>query len=228
MADYFSFGNRQRGTSSASQNPPRTPATPGGRPPRPAGSRETLRAPSSIRIRRMPSGTPAQTPRPTSQASNEGIDVHDTAVTGRRRSSSAPQRNNANLAPYDDRLSRIATAQPTHMGTITEGQRLPQTQSTSFYDGAETPGRLTPSSNAQTQDRGSGVDWMASTVPAVENAGEAAQRNRGLRRFRTNDGRSRGFGHGPLADDEYDTDMVDLLDLIGGWHMTMGRTLSRR
>ncbi|KAK5118658.1 hypothetical protein LTR85_008123 [Meristemomyces frigidus] len=170
----------------------------------------------------MPSGNVQQTPRPNSQMSDEGIDVNDTAVTGRRRSFSAPQRYAGNLAPADARLSRQMTAEQPHMGTITEGQRLPQTQETPFYEASETPGPLTPGVNLQTPAESPGMNRVVSAAPVMQNAGDAARSARGLRRFRTNTGASRGFGHGQLAHDEYDTDVVDLLDLIDPEVRTIG------
>lgn len=111
------------------------------------------------------------------------------------------------------------TAEQPHMGTITEGQRVPQNQETPFYDAQQTPRPFTPSINIPTPGETPGVDRMMNGVPAVENAGVAAQRNRGLRRYRTNTGPnmgpSRGHGSGRPDADEYDTDVVDLLDLIG-------------
>ncbi|KAK5136470.1 hypothetical protein LTR08_003115 [Meristemomyces frigidus] len=154
--------------------------------------------------------------------SEEGIAVHDTAESGRRRSSSAPQRYGGNLAPVDNRLARQMTAELPHMGTITEGQSLPTNRPAPFYEAQETPQPMTPSIGMQTPGETPMIDRVTSAAPAMENAGQAARRNRGLRRFQTSTGQTRGFGHGRPADDEYDTDVVDLLDLIDPEVRTIG------
>ena len=218
MADYFNFGSRRGGDSSLASTPgiyDRSNETlqPGNRAVRPGGSRETLRNPSSIRIRRLPSNYGPQTPRPQSQMSDEGVNVYDAAVPGRRRSLSAPQRHTSTLAPApaDDHVTRQRTADLPHMGTINEGQSLPHLQPLSpFFEAQETP-RM----GVRNPGEAPAVARIADGVPAMENAADAARKNRGLRRFMTSTGQSRGFGHGRPAEDEYDTDVVDLLDLIG-------------
>ena len=214
MADYFSQG-RRRGNS-VTQERLNAPLPPSGRPVRPADSYSSLRQPSGIRIRRLASGT-GQTSRPASQASNDdGVDVQDTAVTGRRRSSSEPQRylGPQHLAPPGNDLTRQRTADvPSHMRTINEGSALPQEQATPYYEATETPRPLTPSINIQTPTSEAPVSRVVSNASAMNSAGNAAQRNRGLRRFRSG---TQGTRPGSRqAHDEYDSDVVDLLDLIG-------------
>lgn len=144
--------------------------------------------------------------------SDDSVDVNDAAVTGRRRSFSAPQRYRESLAPPGTDLSRQRTAEP-HMRTINEGQALPQAQDrTPYYESQETPRPYTPSINIQTPGETPQAERMAQGAPVVANAGEAARRNRGLRRFRSS---TQGYRHQHMGDDEYDADVVDLLDLVG-------------
>jgi hypothetical protein len=217
--DYFSQGNRRRGSSSVTQDRLNAPPPPGSRPNvRAAASRESLRPPSSIRLRRLASGNVStQSSRPQSQASNDNavaVDSEDTAVTGRRRSSSAPQQRpwgNTNPEAY---LTRQATQQgQQHMAPITEGQA---TAGTPFYEAQETPRPLTPSINVQTPAGTPAEERFAKGAPAMDEAGNAARHARGLRRFRSATHSQAGVhprhrtGH-----DEYSSDVVDLLDLVG-------------
>lgn len=222
--DYFSQ-NRRRGNSITQDrlNAPLPPTaqTPGvqpqllrpqsqgqGRPVRPAGSYESLRAPSSIRIRRMPSSTGP--PRPESQASSQGTAEQDFAsTTGRRRSTSEPQRYGQTLAPPGQGadLSRQRTVD---MPTITEGvitaQRAPSESGSSYHEAAERP--ISP-----TTEDGYPASRIVTGASAVADAGNAARANRGLRRFRTN--ASTQPRNERVAADEYNSDVVDLLDLVG-------------
>lgn len=227
--DYFSY-NRRRGNSASDQRrnaplpPTPAPQTPGvqAQAGQPQGGRtlggpaslESLRAPSSIRIRRLPSGL--SSPRPETQhgpqqgappASQEGT------TTGRRRSSSEPQRFGSTLAPPQMDLSRQRTAE---MPTITEGQSptpgpQPTDSSQSFYEAAETPRPQTPSINID--ESGSPAERVMTGASAMQEAGNAARSNRGLQRFRTG-GSAMPRNENPSAD-EYQSDVVDLLDLVG-------------
>ena len=218
MGDYF--GNRRRGNSVTQErlNAPLPP--PGGRSMSSARltrqpSRETLRTPSSIRIRRLPSNTavPQTQSRPISQVSEDSADYHDPAVSGRRRSSSAPQRYGANLAPpAANDLSRLRTAEEPHMQTITEGAPLPRQGGTPYFEPVETPGAITPSINVQTPSELPAAERVATGASAMNSAGNAAQRARGLRRYRSG---ATAINNQPPAADEYEADVVDLLDLVG-------------
>jgi len=174
---------------------------------RTASSRESLRPPSSIRIRRLPSHLSQQ--RPVSQASEEGIDVADQAFSGgRRRSSSAPQRFQPHLQPPSNDLARQRTADlPSHMRTINEGSALPQ--ETPYREAVETPAPLTPFGLNTPGEQPA----TPGATTAMHSAGNAAQRNRGLRRFRSGTVGNRSDDHN--APDVYDSDVVDFLDLIG-------------
>jgi hypothetical protein len=202
------------------------------RPLRPsAGSYQSLRQPSSIRIRRLPSAY--STPRPGSQPgmapSAPPVAEHDFAEhdfaepSGRRRSTSEPQRYGHNLAPPTNDLTRQRTAEmPTitegrtaGMGTITEGRTTsgypPPEASQEFYDAHDaqrpvTPG--TPSINLSVD--GAPVDRVETGASVITEAGNAARENRGLRRLRT--AASRNERQNAY---EYNSDVVDYLDLIG-------------
>lgn len=227
-SDYFSFQRRRNNSLTRDRlNAPlpqpqqQTPVR--RRPLAEAGSMEDLRRnpASSIRIRRLPSGNVPQQARPASSGTPmEG----DTAVTGRRRSSSEPQRYMGGLAPPGTDLSRQRTAEPSgHMPTITEGQQTQQrpapSQSSggSFYEAAETPFPDTPvpptpgvdEYDAATHGPASRVATGAS---AMDKAGNAARQNRGLKKIRTTNSMRDRDAH---ARGEYTSDVVDLLDLVG-------------
>ncbi|KAK3109753.1 hypothetical protein LTR53_016644, partial [Teratosphaeriaceae sp. CCFEE 6253] len=220
MGDYSGQPRQRAGT--ASQERLNAPLPLGGsRPMRPGGSYENMRQPSSIRIRRLPPQTPSGS-RPTSQAGeSDGVAAIDAAVTGRRRSSSAPQRYEQNLTvPGGVDLSRQRTADAaTHMNTITEGSVADQ--STPYFEAAETPRPRMPSSLIPDDGYGSGpVSRVATNVSAMNSAGNAALRNRGLRRLRSHAGGDRSDYHN--RHDEYDSDVVDLLDLLDPEVRTLG------
>ncbi|KAI7243145.1 hypothetical protein KC352_g14616, partial [Hortaea werneckii] len=246
MGDYFNFG-RRRGSSAAGEHLTAPVPGPQGHPqqarptfPRQQASRDSLRAPSSIRIRRLPSSNLAQDSRPPAQrlAQDEGVASTDQAETsGRRRSSSAPQRygaagNQQSLQQQyeNNRLSRqLTVGDAPHMSTINEGQQLqPSSRNqTPFREQPETPGEPytpsvgmgTPGSEMPASER------VASGVPAMTEAADAARQNRGLRRFRTNtgaSGRARGHMRDQPAHDEYQADVVGLLDLLDPEVRTLG------
>lgn len=241
MADYFSFNRRRnnsltRDRQNAQQNapqqqqmqqeqPPQTPGTPR-RPRGAAGSMENLRRnpASSIRIRRLPSGNVQQQSRPNSSTTPM---EEDTAVTGRRRSSSEPQRYLGGMGPPEAELARQRTAEPSaaHMPTITEGQQASQRYLPdgyapgSYHEPVETPfteASVPPTPgvdeyDAATQGPASRINTGAS---AMANAGNAARQNRGLKKMRTN-----GSMRDRVARDEYSSDVVDLLDLVGTYSL---------
>ncbi|RMY78143.1 hypothetical protein D0863_00879 [Hortaea werneckii] len=246
MGDYFSNLGRRRGSSAAGEHLTAPVPGPQGHPqqarptfPRHQASRDSLRAPSSIRIRRLPSSNLSQDTRPAAQrlAQDEGVASSDQAETsGRRRSSSAPQRygvpghqQSLQQQYENNRLSRqLTVGDAPHMSTINEGQQLqPSRNQTPFREQPETPGEPytpsvgmgTPGSEMPASER------VASGVPAMTEAADAARQNRGLRRFRTNTGAS-GRGRGPMRDqpahDEYQADVVGLLDLLDPEVRTLG------
>ncbi|KAK3671646.1 hypothetical protein LTR78_008379 [Recurvomyces mirabilis] len=207
MGDYFVQQRRPNSAVNSDRlNVP--PPSPGGRSMRTASSRDSLRPPSSIRIRRLPSHLSQQQPRPGSQASDEGVDVADQAFAGgRRRSSSAPQRYQQHLQPPSNELARQRTADlPPHMRTINEGSALPQ--ETPYHEAVETPGAFTPFGLNTPMEQ----PPTPGATTAMHSAGNAAQRNRGLRRFRSGTVGNRSDDHN--APDVYDSDVVDFLDLI--------------
>ena len=226
--DYF--GYQRRRNNSLTQDrlngplPGPGPQTPGSRRQlAQPGSMENLRRnpASSIRISRLPSGNAVPQLRPSS-ATTPGTE--DTAVTGRRRSSSEPKRYSGGaLAPPGSELSQQRTADPeVHMPTITEGESAqPQQTPGQGYGGnygeaIETPMPVTPGTpgvdeyDAATTAPASRV---ASGASALNSAGNAARQNRGLRKFRTN----ASLRQQANADsrNNYNDDVVDYLDLVG-------------
>ena len=222
MGDYFNYarGSGQPADQERRNAPlppapgPQTPApqTPGGRRPGNPTSLEGLRAPSSIRIRRLPSAL--NTPRPGTQGGAPPPAQTDGAAQGRRRSSSEPQRYGNTLAPPGVDLTRQRTSD---MPTITEGQATapgpapPASESSlSFHEAAETPPR-TPSINIENTT--TPAERVITGASAMHEAGNAARSNRGLQRFRTS-GSNMPRNENPAAN-EYRSDVVDLLDLVG-------------
>jgi hypothetical protein len=103
------------------------------------------------------------------------------------------------------------------MPTITEGQTTasgPQPaaseSSQDYHEASETPPR-TPSLNIE--DATTPAGRVITGAPAMTEAGNAARANRGLERFRTG-GSNMPRNERPAAD-EYRSDVVDLLDLVG-------------
>jgi hypothetical protein len=170
------------------------------------GSRESMRMPSSIRIRRLASNTAE---RPLSQASDtESRDFADPGMAGRRRSSSAPQRPTLQEINQEDDLARQHTAEP-FMPAIVEGQATTAQQARGLNPVQSRPGDVPqPYANlSRTNTAGSGG------TQAMNSAGNAARGNRGLRRLRS--GALPPRQQELSADAEYDADVVSLLDLIG-------------
>lgn len=204
-------GGRSRGHSN-SQNAPNTPrANASGRPLlHGGGSRESMRTPSSIRIRRLPSNTSVT--RPLSGGSDtylpEERDFADPGTSGRRRSSSAPQRPALNEIGLND-LTRQHTAEP-FMPSIVEGQATAAQEARGLHPVHSRPEDAPqPFSNLQRSATNTSDGIGAQ---ALNSSGNAARQSRGLRRLRS--------GALPprqelAADSEYDADVVSLLDLIG-------------
>ena len=80
-----------------------------------------------------------------------------------------------------------------------------------FYEAAETPMAQTPSASGDYLG-GAPAERVLTSATAMAEAGNAARENRGLRRFRTAGGTMRN--EQPAAN-EYHSDVVDLLDLVG-------------
>lgn len=201
-----SSGGRSRGYSTPQSNANAPRANASGRPLlHGGGSRESMRMPSSIRIRRLPSNLAE---RPLSSASDtESRDFAEPGTAGRRRSSSAPQR--PTLQELDqDALARQNTAEP-FMPPIVEGQATSAQQARGIQPVQSRPGDATqPFPNmSRTNTAGSGG------AQAMNSAGNAARGNRGLRRLRS--GALPPRQQELSADAEYDADVVSLLDLIG-------------
>ena len=219
--DYFNYARRRNGPVSqdrldaplppTGETPgPQTPGpqTPGGRQPGGPPSLESLRQPSSIRIRRLPSGF--NTPRPGSQQADQTSSQRDLGLTGRRRSQSDPHRYGANLAPPALDISRQRTHEMPTLTEETPGARHAPSESTQdWYEAQETPRPQTP---AIEMDDGSPAERVITGASNMQDAGNAARANRGLQRFRT--GGSAMPRDAPAAD-EYNSDVVDLLDLVG-------------
>lgn len=171
------------------------------------GSRESMRTPSSIRIRRLPSSTSVT--RPLSGGSDSYVpeerDFADPGTAGRRRSTSAPQRPTLHELGQDD-LTRQHTAEP-FMPSIVEGQATAAQEARGLEPVRSRPGDV-PLNALQR----SATNTSQSGAQASNSAGNAARGSRGLRRLRS--------GVLPprqelAADSEYDADVVSLLDLIG-------------
>lgn len=212
-------GGRARGYSNPQSNSSAPRSNASGRPLlHGGGSRESMRTPSSIRIRRLPSNTAVPTSRPLSGVSDtEGRDFAEPGTVGRRRSTSAPQRPSMQELAQEE-LTRQRTAEP-FMPSIVEGQATAAQEARGLEPVRSAPDDVPrPHSNLQrtgTADSG--------TAQALNSAGNAARGNRGLRRLRS--------GALPpkqdlAADSEYDTDVVSLLDLIGMYYGLAHRSTS--
>ena len=221
--DYFDY-NRRRNNSITQDRLnaplPQPIATPGGgqvraqRPQRPLNqSYESLRQPSSIRIQRVPSGQVPQLQRPLSHQADQAPQTGN-ETSGRRRSTSEPQRYGASLAPPVMDLSRQRTqGDAPHMPTVTEGVAIdhagPPGASQDFGTIQESSGLQTPSTPYYSMLDGSEpASRVATGASALQNAGNVARTNRGLTRLRT------GMS-GQTTADEYGTNVIDLLDLVG-------------
>ena len=182
---------------------------------------ESMRAPSSIRIRRLPSALNQPTLRTTTQETAPATGT----TSGRRRSSSDPHRYGGNLAPPGMDLARQRTAEESRMPTLTEESNLARGQraqdggsgSSQYYEDAysqqensEIPRPDTPSTQHESPVATPPASRVVTGASAMQNAGYAARANRGLQRHRT----AASVRYQPAAD-EYNTDVVDLLDLVG-------------
>lgn len=203
------YSNPQNGPSTPRMNPSGRPLMPGG------GSRESMRTPSSIRIRRLPSSTSVN--RPLSGGSDTHVpeerDFADPGTAGRRRSSSAPQRPALHELGQDD-LTRQHTAEP-FMPSIVEGQATAAQEARGLEPVRSRPTDLPL--NALQRSATNTSQASQGGAQASNSAGNAARGGRGLRRLRS--------GVLPprqelAADSEYDADVVSLLDLIGMYFLS--------
>ena len=103
------------------------------------------------------------------------------------------------------------------MTTLTEetpgAEQVPYARSEStqsFHEAAETP----PVDDIGAEG-GSPADRVLTGASAMQEAGDAARANRGLHRFRT--AASAVSRNERPTNDEYHSDVVDLLDLVGTW-----------
>lgn len=227
--DYF---NRRRASTFNQQDlqngqPPQTPQPqqPGARYVAGAPSFESLRAPSNIRIRRLPSSTAVAQSQFRPAPQEEPTRAQDDWTANRRRSSSAPQRPNVDALMASD-LSRQRTVDgASHMPAISEGEQpTPGSLHPGFPQGnGSRP--TTPGVNAQDMAIGRSPERAAGN--AMHSAGNAAQRNRGIsmRRLRSNTASTYRNDTRPSSraeDYEYDSDVIDLLDLVDPEVRTIG------
>lgn len=176
------------------------------------GSRDNLRTPSSIRIRRLPSNTSVNRPLSgvSDSGSTEGRDFADSETVGRRRSTSAPQRPVLNEVDEHELLARQRTAEP-FMPSIVEGQASSAQQARGIEPVRSREGDAPqPFNNLQ---RSATTTSDAGGAQAMNSAANAARTNRGLRRLRS--GALPPRQAELAADREYDSDVVSLLDLVG-------------
>jgi hypothetical protein len=170
-------------------------------------SRESMRTPSSIRIRRLPSSNSVA--RPLSRGSEthlpEERDFADPGTVGRRRSTSAPQRPVSHEVAQND-LTRQHTVEP-FMPAIVEGQATAAQEARGLQPvGSRPDDAPQPFSNLQR----TGTDNSGGVASQAPNS---ASKGRGLRRLRS--GILPPRQQELAADSEYDADVVSLLDLIG-------------
>lgn len=133
---------------------------------------------------------------------------------------SAPQQQSS-VGPvqFGGESVRQSAVEPSQMGTITEGQVLPQPMP--FYGSEGTSRPLTPSIDVQTPGGEIGpVERLGDGANVMTEAGNAARRARGLRRFRS--GTSFTHPRHMPQHDEYDSDVIDLLDLVDPEVHTLG------
>lgn len=221
--DYFDYARRNgNGPSQDRLNaplpvPPPNLNTPSGdsygsRPLAQTNSRQNLRTPSSIGIRRLGSSNlipPAQAQQNAEEMAN------------RRRSSSAPLRHQQAPSTGSD-LARTSTADP-YMETLSEepGQRSRGLSPGAWLHPSGMEAAQTPSINLEGDP---GSDRFAGGAGAMHSAGNAARSNRGLKRFRSHIGlQEKAQQQSSAESGEYEDDVVDLLDLVG----MLGRCCAR-
>ena len=104
------------------------------------------------------------------------------------------------------------------MPTITEGMTAggyaPSELSQDYHEADEVQRPITPGTpSINFSDNGDPVERIVTSASQVNNAGNAARANRGLRRHRT--ATSTAPRNERYSAQEYDSDFVDLLDLVG-------------
>lgn len=183
--------------------------------------------PSNIRIRRPPSTN--FFPQSASQEHVQSPSVDDSAITGRRRSSSAPRPLSHGFTNFSTaELARQSTLDGSHMPRITEGHVASRNGTTPGYtERVETPQTQTPGVDVEDMAlRAAGPDGHGHAGTVMHSAGNAAQRSRGfsLNRFRSNASTVRpNTRRGPAANqNEYESDVIDLLDLVDPEVRTLG------
>ncbi|QIX01801.1 hypothetical protein AMS68_007318 [Peltaster fructicola] len=176
---------------------------------------------SSIRIRRLTSASSRNTDITTSDNESIGGDslTDDPAITGRRRSSSAPQRM-THLPGHTNDLHGVTTNEyHPDMPAIAEGAASGAMPATN----TDETGHLQPPRTAtrnKMRPRGlSDLHTAGSGMQAAFGAGNAARANRGLTRMRSHTVRSRPP---TAATDEYDERVLGLLDLVDPEVQTLG------
>lgn len=232
--DYFNYGSRgQPGNNAGNQqNPPNNNPARGARYIAGAPSFESLRAPSNIRIRRLPSSNAVQgLQRPATQETATTPRPDDEQdLPGRRRSSSAPQRPNYDTLMGMD-LNRQRTtdaAAAARMPAIRESeQTTPRAgqMHPGFPGGDSTSRPVTPAVNIQDMAATPPPERLGPGGPAMHSAGHAAQRNRGftLNRLRSSTASTAPRSERPpSSQQEYESDVIDLLDLVDPEVRTLG------
>ena len=148
----------------------------------------TQRRPPSIRIRRLPS-TPA-IPQINEPRSSDGGSDHEGAPTGRRRASSAPMRPN-----LPTNLIRQGTA-TSHLPALTEESSAPQ-----LHSNAPPPA----------------TDGLLAPPAAVVGRARSGSASSRLRRMGSNLSArlAASLPAPPTAEDEYESEIVDMLDVVG-------------
>ncbi|CAK3804411.1 related to ahmp1 [Lecanosticta acicola] len=185
-----------------------------------APSFESLRAPSNIRIRRLPSSTAIAQSR--SNTGEQPGRAEEDWTANRRRSSSAPQRPNVDALMGSDLSKQRTLDGASHMPAITEGeQTTPGTMHPGFADGSGNTGPTTPGVNAQ--------DMARQSPERADNGAHAMhsaqRRGFGLGRLRSSTGSTFRNDTRPSSraqDYEYDSDVIDLLDLVDPEVRTIG------
>ncbi|SMQ47345.1 unnamed protein product [Zymoseptoria tritici ST99CH_3D7] len=199
------------------------PRTPGGaRSVQGAPSYESLRIPSNIRIRRLPSFQDPSLTHVASPSPRQTVHYDDNDPSGRRRSFSAPGQRPSYLdgagPSANTDLSRQFTTDGSHMPAIREGEQATpngefrQSALSGRSDGLQSP--RTPGISAIDMASGARTptpETFGTSGTAMHSAGNAAQRSRGfnLNRFRSHTAREDASAY-----EEYDSDVIDLLDLV--------------
>lgn len=226
--DYFNSASRRAGDATNQANAPTR--TPGARNVAGAPAFESLRAPSNIRIRRLPSNTTTLLSRPSPNARDHAEPAAEDTVGGRRRSMSAPQRPASNVVAAAADLSRQRTMDGgNHMSTITEGQQSPPGIAPRIAELRESDtGASSPGVNVRDMaTRTPSPERLGASANAMHSAGNAAQKSRrasALSRYRSNT--SLAFRpdrpDSRQQEDEYEADVIDLLDLVDPEIRTLG------